>query len=582
MGTTRRSFLRGLVALPAIVPLPARGATSYPVQFVDVGSDAGLRDIVYYGGVDRKKFIVEVNGCGVAFYDYDNDGWLDLLVLNGSLLEGFEKGKEPTNHLYKNNRDGTFTDVTRQAGLLHSGWACSCCIGDYDNDGNDDLFITYWGKNVLYHNNGDGTFTDVSERAQLAGDPKRCSAGATFVDYDRNGMLDLFVSAYVDVDLANLPTPGTGTNCIFKGIPVYCGPRGLKGTSNLLFHNNGDGTFTDVSKRSGILNPSGYYGMSVTTIDYNDDGWPDILVINDSSPSVLYRNNKNGTFTDVAVSAGVAYDENGAEQSGMGVAVADYDGDGLLDIVKTQFSDDYPALYKNLGKGYFQEVSTKAGLNTVTKYVQWGTGLVDFDNDTWPDLFYVTAHVFPELEKKYPEYPFKGPRFLFRNLGNGRFVNVTGECGPGLNTPHASHGCAFGDFDNDGDMDVLIMNDGEPPSLLRADVSSGYHWLKVKLIGTVSNRTAIGSRVTVKAGSRVQVQEVQSQASYYSVNDLRLHFGLGASTKADTVLVRWPNGQSEILSHVDCDHLIYVKEGHGIIRKEIFPGARSKALQQGK
>jgi hypothetical protein len=313
--------------------------------------------------------------------------------------------------------------------------------------------------------------------------------------------------------------------------------------------------------------------MAATTLDYNDDGWPDILVINDSSPSVLYRNNKNGTFTDVGVSSGVAYDENGAEQSGMGVAVADYDGDGLVDIVKTQFSDDYPALYRNLGRGYFQEVSTKAGLNTVTKYVQWGTGLVDFDNDTWPDLFYVTAHVFPELEKEYPEYPFKGPRFLFRNLGNGKFINVTGECGPGLNTPHASHGCAFGDFDNDGDMDVLIMNDGEPPSLLRADVSSGHHWLKVKLIGTVSNRTAIGGRVTVKVGSRVQVQEVESQASYYSVNDFRLHFGLGASAKADAVLVRWPNGQSENLTNIVGDQLIYIKEGHGIIRKQTFKQA---------
>ncbi len=374
----------------------------------------------------------------------------------------------------------------------------------------------------------------------------------------------------MDVNLADLPEPGAGTNCLFKGIPVYCGPRGLKGTSNILYHNNGNGTFTDVSKRSGVLNPSGYYGMAVTTLDYNDDGWPDILVINDSSPSILYRNNQNGTFTDVGVSAGVAYDENGAEQSGMGVAIGDYDGDGRVDIVKTLFSDDYPALYKNLGKGHFQEVSTQAGLNTVTKYVQWGTGLVDFDNDTWPDLFYVTAHVFPELEKKYPEYPFKGPRFLFRNLGNGRFINVTGECGPGLNTPHASHGCAFGDFDNDGDMDVLIMNQHEPPSLLRADVSSGYHWLKVKLIGATSNRSAIGSRVTVNVGPRVQVQEVQSQSSYYSVNDFRLHFGLGVSTKADTVLVRWPDGRSETLRDVACDQVVYVREGQGIIRKQTF------------
>jgi len=571
MDVSRRTFVRSLACgAPGLAHQLGAVEPRYPVQFMDVAAEAGLRDIVYYGGVDRKTYIVEVNGCGVAFFDYDNDGWLDILVLNGSRMKGFEKGKEPTNHLYKNNRDGTFTDVTQAAGLLRSGWAGSCCIGDYDNDGNDDLFITYWGMNVLYHNNGDGTFTDVSQKAGVAGDPKRWNAGATFVDYDRDGKLDLFVSAYVDVNLAELPVPGAGSNCSYRGIPVYCGPRGLKGTSNILYRNNGDGTFTDVSRKSGIVNPSGYYGMSATTLDYNDDGAVDILVINDSSPSVLYRNNKNGTFTDVGVRAGVAYDENGSEQSGMGVAVADFDGDGLVDIVKTQFSDNYPALYRNLGRGFFREVSTAAGLNTVTKYVQWGTGLVDFDNDTWPDLFYVTAHVFPELEKAHPDYPFKGPRFLFRNLGNGKFVNVTAECGPGLNRPHASHGCAFGDFDNDGDMDVLVMNQNEPPSLLRADVSSGHYWLKVKLIGTVSNRSAIGGRVTVKAGQRTQVQEVQSQSSYYSVNDFRLHFGLGAAAQADSVMIRWPNGLTETLRDVLGNQVVYVKEGQGIIRAVKF------------
>ena len=565
---TRRTLLRLPLSLLAV-----RGGAltdDYPVTFVDVAHRAGLRDAVVYGGIETDKYIVEANGCGVAFYDYDQDGWLDIFLLNGSRLEGFEKGKEPTNRLYKNNRDGTFTDVTRQAGLVHSGWANGVCIGDYDNDGNDDLFITYWGKNVLYHNNGDGTFKDVTDTAGVGGDPKRWNAGCTFVDYDRDGRLDLFVSNYVDVDLATLPLPGKGANCTWKGVSVFCGPRGMKGTNNILYHNNGDGTFTDVSESSGILKSSGRYGMTATVTDFNEDGWSDILVICDSTPSILYRNNKNGTFTDVAVERGVAYSEDGREQSGMGVAIVDYDGDGALDMVKTLFADDMPALYKNDGAGYFADVSVPAGLHVVTRYVQWGVGLVDFDNDTWPDLFYVTGHVYPEVERSNPDYPYKGPRVLFRNLGNGKFANLTDRCGAGLTTSHSSRGCAFGDFDNDGDMDVLIMNMNEPPSLLRADVQSHHHWLKVKLIGTESNRTAIGARVRVRAGARLQAQQVESQSSYYSVNDLRLHFGLGAADKADFVEVRWPNGKTEIVRGVAADRLIYVKEGSGIVKTEKF------------
>ncbi len=564
----RRQLLRLLSRGGIVCPLAGRlgGDAAYPVRFVDIAREAGLRDIVYYGGVDTVKYIVEANGCGVAFYDYDNDGWLDILILNGSRLEGFEKGKEPTNHLYKNNRDGTFTDVTRQAGLTRSGWAQAVCIGDYDNDGYDDLFITYWGKNVLYHNNGDGTFTDVTGRAGVGGDPKRWNSGCTFVDYDRDGKLDLFVAGYVDVNLAELPLPGKGVNCTWKGVPVFCGPKGLKGTTNILYHNNGDGTFTEVSKSSGVLLSGLYYGMTATTTDFNGDGWTDIYVACDSTPSILYRNNRDGTFTDVAVESGVAYGEDGREQSGMGLAIVDYDGDGLPDIVKTLFADDKPALYKSEGSGYFSERSVPAGLHVVTKYVQWGAGLVDFDNDTWPDLFYVTGHLYPELDRANPDYPYKGPRILFRNLGNGKFANVTEACGPGLTTPHSSRGCAFGDFDNDGDMDILVMNMNEPPSLIRADVKSEHHWLKVKVIGTESNRTGIGARVRVKTASRTQVQEVQSQSSYYSVNDLRLHFGLGPATRADLVEVRWPTGKFETLRDVPADQLVVVQEGRGIVR----------------
>ncbi len=559
----RRDFLASLAAARC-----ASGsvAAPYPVRFADVAKQAGLRDIVYYGGVEKVKYIVEANGCGVAFYDYDNDGWLDILVLSGSRLEGFPKGEEPTNRLYKNNRDGTFTDVTRQAGLARSGWAQSVCIGDYDNDGFDDLFITYWGSNVLYHNNGDGTFTDVTAQAGVGGDPKGWHSGCTFADYDRDGKLDLFVSTYLDINLAELPLPGQGINCTWKGVPVFCGPRGLKGASNILYHNNGDGTFTDVSRKAGILKPSGYYGMTASVTDFNDDGWIDIYVACDSTPSILYRNNGNGTFTDVAVERGVAYSEDGREQSGMGLAIADTDGDGLPDIVKTLFADDMPALYKSEGKGFFVERSMAAGLNVVTNYVQWGTGLVDFDNDTWPDLFYVTGHLYPELDHANPNYPYRGPRVLYRNLGNGKFEYITPSCGPGLTERHSSRGCAFGDFDNDGDMDILVMNMNEPPSLIRADVDSRNHWLKVKLIGTVSNRTAIGARVRVRSGgSRLQAQEVQSQSSYYSVNDFRLHFGLAASTKADSVEVRWPTGKVDVFRDVVADKLVVIREGEGIV-----------------
>jgi hypothetical protein len=565
----RRELLRLIGGVTFSKGFGSSGAEPYPVSFVDIAHAAGLTHETIYGGVEKANYIVESNGCGVAFYDYDNDGWLDIFLLNGSRIDGFATGDNPINHLYRNNRDGTFTDVTEKAGLAHSGWASAVCIGDYDNDGFDDLFLTYWGKNVLYHNNGDGTFTDVTEKAGVGGDPKRWNAGCTFVDYDRDGKLDLFVSNYIDVDLKELPLPGRGTNCTWKGVSVFCGPRGLKGTQNILYRNNGDGTFLDVSKSSGITNPSGHYSMTASVIDYNNDGWPDIFVVCDSTPSILYRNNKNGTFTDEAVERGVAYSEDGREQAGMGVAIVDYNGDGALDIVKTLFADDIPALYQNDGKGYYTDVSMAAGLNVVTRYVQWGTGLVDFDNDSWPDLFYVTGHLYPEL-LNHPDYPYKGPRILYRNDGHGKFTLITDQCGPGLTALHSSRGCAFGDFDNDGDMDVLIMNMNEPPSLLRTDVKARNNWLKIKLAGTESNRTAIGSRVRVKAGDRLQAQQVESQSSYYSVNDLRLHYGLGKAAKADFIEVRWPNGKTEVVHDVSANQLVFLKEGSGIVKSVKF------------
>ncbi len=542
----------------------------YNVQFRDVAREAGLTHEVFYGSSEQVKYIVEANGCGVAFCDFDNDGWLDAFVLNGSRLDGFPGREPPTNRLYRNNRDGTFSDVTEQAGLKRSGWANSVCIGDFDNDGYDDLFVTYWGQNVLYRNNGDGTFSDVTADAGLGGFPDRWNAGATFIDYDRDGYLDLFVSNYVEVDLAKLPLPGKGNNCEWKGVPVFCGPRGMQGTRNYLYRNNRDGTFSDVSREAGIHRPSGYYGMTSIVTDVDEDGWPDIYVACDSTPSILYRNNRDGTFSDIAVESGVAYSEDGREQAGMGLATADYNSDGRLDIVKTLFADEMPALYRNAGNGTFADMSVAAGLHEVTQHIQWGTGLVDFDNDGWPDLFYSVGNLFPRVERYNPRYPYRGPRFLFRNLRDGTFRNITAECGPGLTATHSSRGCAFGDFDNDGDMDILVMNMNEPPSLIRADVSTGNHWIKVKLAGTESNRTAIGARVDVAAGSVRQSQVVQSQSSYYSVNDLRLHFGLGDRTHADAVTVRWPTGKGETHRRVLGDRLIFIEEGKGIVREQEF------------
>jgi enediyne biosynthesis protein E4 len=558
-------------------PVPASAAEAsiadeFPVNFVDVAERAGLTASITYGGIDQKKYIIETNGCGVAFIDYDNDGWMDIFLLNGTRLEGFPTGNAPSNRLYRNNRDGTFSDVTSKARLTRTGWASAVTVGDYDNDGFDDLFITYWGQNALYHNNGDGTFSDVTAKAGFATKETRWGSGCAFIDYDRDGKLDLFVANYLKFDLSTTPEPGKGPNCLWKGVPVNCGPKGLPTDTNLLFHNNGDGTFTDVSSASGIARVRDRYPMTAAVTDFNDDGWPDIYVACDSTASILYRNNRDGTFTDVAVETGSAYNEDGHAQAGMGVTVGDYNGDGLLDIFKTHFADDLPILYKNSGRGFFEDASREAGFDH-TRYVQWGTGLVDFDNDGWPDILTVTGNVYPEVEKLFKDYPHKSTRLVYRNLGNGRFTDVTAKCGSGISTPHSSRGCAFGDFDNDGDVDVLIMNMNEPPSLLRNEYTKvgnpgANSFLELKLIGTVSNRSAIGARVRVKTGSHVQAQELSSQSSYYSSNDSRLHFGLGSSSKADSIEIRWPSGKTEVLKDVLANQLIVVGEGRGIITQK--------------
>ena len=544
----------------------------FPFNFVDVAERAGLSEVITYGGIERKKYIIETNGCGVAFFDYDGDGWMDVLLLNGTRLEGFPKGQEPTNRLYRNNRDGTFADVTNKSGLRRVGWASSVCVGDYDNDGDEDLFITYWGQNVLYRNNGDGTFADATQRAGLGTKGTRWGSGCTLIDYDRDGDLDLFAANYLKFDLAAAPEHGKGLNCTWKGIPVNCGPKGLPTDVNLLYRNDGDGRFTDVSESSGVAKVQGRYSMTAVTTDYDNDGWTDIYVACDSTASTLYRNNHDGTFTDVALESGSAYNEDGQPQAGMGVTAGDYNADSLPDLFKTHFSDDLPILYKNVKGQFFEDASRAAGFEH-TRYVQWGTGFADFDNDTWPDLFIVTGNVYPEVEKFFKEYPHRSPRFVYRNTGAGRFVDLSAQSGPGVSAQHSSRGCAFGDYDNDGDIDILIMNMNERPSLLRNDYITtanrnrpSNNWLKLKLIGTKSNRSAIGARVTLKIDSQARMQEVTSQTSYYSHNDLRLHFGLGAHRKVDALEIRWPNGQTEKIAGLSGNQIVTIKEGSGVVK----------------
>jgi hypothetical protein len=543
-----------------LAPVAVRGKEPNGLPyFTDIAAKAGLTQPVVYGGVEHKKYILETNGCGIAFFDYDHDGWLDIFVPGGSRLEGSPPAT--SNRLYKNNRNGTFTDVTNKAGLERVAWVSGVCVGDYNNDGFDDLFLSCWGQNILYRNNGDGTFTDVTKEARLLNASPRWGAGCTFVDYNRDGFLDLFVSTYLDFDPKTTPLPGATENCTWKGIAVNCGPRGLPTGRNVLYRNNGNGTFTDVSEAAGIAKVDKRYAMTAVAADFDDDGWPDIFVACDSTPSILYKNRHDGTFEDIALEAGVAYNEDGREQAGMGVGVGDVFSSGLLDLFKTHFADDTPVLYRNKGHGIFEDVTTKASLGSLTRYVGWGTGLVDLDNDGLPDLFFVNGNVYPEVEHLFEEYKYKNPRILFRNMGRGVFEDVSARCGPAMTEPHSSRGCAFGDFDNDGDIDIVIMNMNEPPSLLRNDLESTNRWLKLKLIGVKSNRSAIGASVIVTAGGRKRRQDVLSQSSFYSQNDLRLHFGLGQADQADTVEIRWPLGLREVYRNVKANQIVVLKEG---------------------
>jgi enediyne biosynthesis protein E4 len=557
---TRRDLLR-CAAWAAGSPLFGKDPQPGLPYFTDIAAKAGLTAPVVYGGVDRKKYILETNGCGIAFYDYDHDGWLDIFVPGGSRVDGAPPAT--SNRLYRNNRDGTFTDVTKRAGLERVAWVSGVCIGDFDNDGRDDLFLSCWGQNILYHNNGDGTFTDVTDKAGLLSPEPRWGAGCTFIDYNRDGYLDLFVSTYLNFDLKTAPLPGATENCSWKGLPVNCGPKGLPTGRNVLYRNNGNGTFTDVSKESGISEISKRYAMTAVAADFDDDGWPDLFVACDSTPSILYKNRHDGTFSDIALESGVALNDDGREQAGMGVGVGDAYNSGRLDIFKTHFADDTPILYRSQGGGRYEDATIPAGLGSLTRYVGWGAGLVDLDNDGRVDLFFVNGNVYPEIEGLLAEYRYRNPRILLHNKGKGVFEDISSDCGPAVLEPHSSRGCAFGDFDNDGDLDVLIMNMNEPPSLLRNDLQSENRWLKLKLIGSKSNRSAIGASVTVTCGERRQRQDVLSQSSFYSQNDLRLHFGLGAAQQADLVEIRWPSGARESYRGTKANQILTLTEPRG-------------------
>jgi enediyne biosynthesis protein E4 len=559
-------FLTVVVAL-AVIPVSSRERANgdLGVSFSNVAAQAGISTKTIYGDERKNKYLLETTGCGAAFIDYDNDGWQDMILVNGTRLGSLPQDQTPTSRLYRNNANGSFTDVTQKSGINRTGWGQSVSVGDYDNDGFEDIFISYFGKNALYHNNGNGTFTDVAEKAGVALNRTRWGSGCAFVDYDRDGNLDLFVASYIDLDLKTAPVPESGP-CLYKGVMVACGPPGLAGGVNTLYRNNGGGSFTDVSEKSGIRKTNGTYGLGVLVADFDNDGWPDIYVANDSAPAALYQNNKNGTFTDIGIEAGCAFSIDGKPQAGMGVSAGDYDRDGWLDIFKTNFSGDTSTLYRNTGKVAFDDVTFPAGIGVTTRWLGWGCGFVDVDNNGWLDIFLVNGHVYPEVEKLTTEAGYAQRKVLYRNLQNGRFTDVSDGAGAAVIQPSPARGCAFGDYDNDGDIDILINPVNAVPELLRCDSSNQNNWVTIKTIGVKSNRSGIGARIRCVTEDGIQIDEVRSGGSYYSQNDLRVHFGLGKRDKIKSLEIRWPSGQIETLGDVAVNQFITVKEGSGLVR----------------
>lgn len=552
-------FLCALVSWWCTSGVASKGEEALPVTFTDITQKAGI----HFQNVASpdKRYIVESMGGGVAFFDFDKDGKLDIYLLNSHTVEAaLARKPRPLAALYRNRGDGTFQDVASNAGVANPGWAMGVAVADYDNDGFDDFYVTCFGPNRLYRNKGNGTFVDVTEKAGV-GDT-RFSTGAAFADYDRDGDLDLFVSNYVSFKLDDLPQFGKGPLCQYRGVPVQCGPRGLPGDGDMLYRNNGDGTFTDVSKAAGVDDPPGYYGLGVVWTDFDDDGWPDIFVANDATPNYAYRNKHDGTFEEQGLVLGLAVNENGTEQGSMGIAVGDYERDGVLDIFVTNFSDEYNMLCRRSKDGTYTDASRQSRTADISyPYVGWGTRFLDFDHDGWLDLFVVNGHVYPQIEGAYPGGMYRQRKLLYRNLRDGTFEEIAAAAGKPLMERRASRGAAFGDFDEDGDLDIIVNDLDGPPMLLRNDGGSkAGHWIRLRLEGTKSNRNAVGCKVWLKAGGLTQVEEIRSGESYLSHSDWPLHFGIGARTRVDEIKIRWPSGGVKVVKNVPADQVVTIQE----------------------
>lgn len=542
------------------------GGSLAEIHFVDVAKSAGLDIPNTFGGVKKKDYILETTGTGVAIFDFDGDGRNDIFIVNGTTLNrdaGTASRTPITSQLYHNDGNGHFTEMARQAGITQEGWGQGVCVADYDNDGRPDMLVTYYGHNILYHNLGNGKFADVTAQAKLPVTGTRWGTGCAFLDYDRDGYVDLFVANYVDLDLSATPPAGANPNCVWKGLPVMCGPSGLPKGRNALFHNNRDGTFTDVSEQAGILKPGGRYGLGVVAADFDNDGWPDIYVACDMTPSLLYHNRGDGTFEERGVESGVAYNYDGRLQAGMGVAVADYDANGFLDIAKSNFSGDLPSLYENDGGLFFNDVSQQVGLGK-NQLLGWGIAFMDVDEDGWKDIVLANGHVYPEVDNSQVGDRYLQKTLLYRNLGNGRFQDITSEAGPAFQQLRPARGLAVGDVAGDGRQEIVIVNMNETPSLLK-NLGPRGHFIRVRLIGTTSNRMAIGARATIEAGGRTQIDEVLSGGSYLSQNEQTMHFGLGSQSMVDRIEVRWPSGKRQEWKRVPADQTVTLTEGQAEI-----------------